>query len=64
MAALEKLFFDFTIKIPEVRTKNYWEILKHLKMLSQERRMERYRILYIWKILEGRTPNCGVELAD
>ena len=25
--------------------------------------MERYRIIYIWKILEGQVPNCGVELA-
>ena len=32
-------------------------------MSSQERRIERYRIMYIWKILEGYAPNCGVELA-
>ena len=32
-------------------------------MSSQERRMERYRILYIWKILEGKAPNCGIILA-
>ena len=24
-------------------------------------RMERYRIIYIWKILEGYAPNCGVK---
>ena len=30
-------------------------------MLSQERRMEGYRILYAWKILEGISPNCGLE---
>ena len=30
-------------------------------MLSQERRMERYRALYVWKILEGLTTNCGLE---
>ena len=35
--------------------------LKQLKMLSQERRMERYRALYVWKILEGISPNCGLE---
>ena len=23
--------------------------------------MERYRIIYLWKILEGLTPNCGIE---
>ena len=29
-------------------------------MYSQERRMERYRIIYAWKILEGISPNCGL----
>ena len=32
-----------------------------LKMYSQERRMERYRAIYIWKILEGISPNCGIQ---
>ena len=63
MLAIEKLFFDFSSRIPEVRTQNYWARLKHLKMLSQERRMERYRIFYIWKIIEQKAPNCGVEVA-
>ena len=26
-------------------------------MLSQERRMQRYKIIYVWKILEGKVPN-------
>jgi hypothetical protein len=63
MQSIEKLFYDFTSKIPELRGENYWKRLQSLKMLSQERRMERYRILYVWKILEGFAPNCGVELA-
>ena len=25
--------------------------------------MERYRVLYVWKILEGISPNCGLEVA-
>ena len=29
-------------------------------MNSQQRRFERYRIIYIWKIIEGRVPNCGI----
>ena len=33
-------------------------------MYSQERRMERYRILCMWKVLEGFVPNCGVNLAQ
>ena len=50
----------FTKRIPEVRNKNYWERLKILKMNSQQRRLERYRIIYTWKILEGIVPNCGL----
>ena len=31
------------------------------QMQSQERRLERYRIIYVWKIIEGLAPNCGIE---
>ena len=31
-------------------------------MNSQERRLERYRIIYTWKILQGISPNCGLEV--
>lgn len=64
MQAIEKLFYNFTLKIPEVKEENYWGKLVSLKMYSQERRMERYRILYVWKIIEGFVPNCGVEIAN
>ena len=40
---------------------NYWERLSHLKMNSLQRRNERYRIIYTWKILEWLVPKCGVE---
>ena len=60
---IEKLFSDFTSKMPEIKDKHYWERLSFLKVLSQERRMERYRIISVWKIIQGLTPNCGVELA-
>ena len=63
MLSIEKLFYDFTLRIPEVRLENYWKRLEILKMYSQERRMERYRVIYIWKILEGYAPNCGIEVA-
>ena len=64
MLKIEKLFYDFTSRIPEIRQENYWKRLQRLNMYSQERRMERYRILYVWKILAGVVPNCGVELAQ
>ena len=62
MLSIEKLFYDFTLKIPEVRQENYWKGLQILQMYSQERSMERYRVIYIWKILEGYAPNCGIEV--
>ena len=38
------------IKLQEL---NYWEKLKELKLYSQERRRERYQIIFIWKICQG-----------
>ena len=64
MQAIEKLFYNFTSKIPEVRDMNYWTRFDYLQMYSQERIMERYRAIYVWKILEGYAPNCGIELAQ
>ena len=64
MMAIEKLFYDFTSRIHELKQENYWKRLESLKMYSQERRMERYRIIYIWKVLEGYVPNCGVQISQ
>ena len=62
MLLLENLQKSFTNKIPEVRNMDYWQRLKQLKMYSQNRRLERYRIIYTWKILEELVPNCGLEI--
>ena len=35
----------------------YWDQLKVLQMYSQERRRERYMIIYVWRILESQVPN-------
>ena len=63
MQSIEKLFYDYSSKIPEVREESYWKRLQSLNMYSQERRMKRYRIIYIWKTLEDFVPNCGVSQA-
>ena len=60
MSRLEKLQSSFTRKMKSTKELNYWERLKHFQMLSQERRMQRYKIIYTWKILEGKVPNCGI----
>jgi hypothetical protein len=57
---VENLLRDFTRKIPGLQGLTYWERLDALKMNSEQRRLERYQIIYVWKIMEGLTPNCGV----
>ena len=61
MEAIENLQKVYTKKIPELKRLNYWERLRALRMYSQQRRLERYRILYAWKILNNLAPNCGLE---
>ena len=57
---IENLLKTFSKKIPSIRNENYWVRLKLLKMNSQQRRLERYRITYTWKALEGLVPDCGI----
>ena len=64
LTRIENLFKTFTKRIPEVQELNYWERLSKLQMNSQQRRFERYRIIYVWKILENQVPNPGVMISD
>ena len=58
---IEKLLRDFTRRIPEMRDMNYWQRLEKLAMNSEQRRLERYQIIYVWKIIHGLVPNCGLD---
>ena len=60
MDRIEQLLRNYTAKIPAVKDLPYWERLKILKMNSEQRRLERYKIIYTWKILQGSVPNCGI----
>ena len=54
---LEEIQKNFTRKIKLDDNLNYWERLKVLRLYSQERRRERYRIIYVWKIFEKLAPS-------
>ena len=56
---LEEVQRSFVRKIRFENSFNmdYWQRLQFLNMYSLERRRERYRILYVWKIIEGLVPN-------
>ncbi len=57
---LEGIQRTYTSRIPSISHLNYWERLSYLNMTSVQRRMERYRIIYVWKSLENYVPNFGV----
>ena len=64
IGAIEKLQKDFLNKVPALKDLNYWVQLKKLKMLSLQRRLKRYRIIYTWIVLKGIVPNCGMEVKN
>ena len=36
-----------------LENRNYWDKLHYLRLFSQERRRERYQIIFFWKISQG-----------
>ena len=43
---------------------NYWEKLTHLRIYSQERRRERYMVIFLWKISQGLVSGYTVPFTD
>ena len=54
---LEGVQRTFTSRICSVKHLNYWDRLKSLKLMSLQRRRERYIILQMWKVLNNACPN-------
>ena len=57
----EQLQYQFLKKIKNMRDKSYKDISKELKLYSLERRRDRYRIIYAWKIVEKLVPTTGIK---
>ena len=55
--ALENIQRSFTAKIEGLGDSDYWERLSKLKLLSLQRRRERFIIFHVWKIIHGKSPN-------
>ncbi|KAG0713115.1 RNA-directed DNA polymerase from mobile element jockey [Chionoecetes opilio] len=54
---LEAVQRSFTKHIRGLHDLNYWDRLKILGIYSKQRRRERYRAIYIWKVLEKQVPD-------
>ena len=53
ISRLESVARNFTAKVEGMDGLDYWERLKSLHLYSQERRRERYRIIFLWKVAQG-----------
>ena len=53
IGCLESVARNFTARISGMQGLDYWERLKSLKLYSQERRRDRYRIIFLWKVGQG-----------
>ena len=53
---LEDIQRHFSSRVSGMKDRDYWDRLKELRLYSQERRRERYAIIFIWK--------CAVGLVD
>ena len=51
---------SFTSKIDGCRDLDFWDRLSYLKMYSQERRRERYQIILVWKICQGKVDGYNI----
>ena len=60
LESLEGLLRTYTSWIQGVSHLSYWEHLSALRLNSVQRRFERYRTIYCWKIVQGLVPNCGL----
>ena len=57
---LENLQKAFTSKISGIGHLSYWDRLKKLKIYSITRRFERYKLIYVHKIINGQAHNCDL----
>ena len=51
-------------KTDEGQQRNYWQRLKHLRLYSIQRRLERYAVIFVWKIYHGLVHNPGIKFKN
>ena len=60
LSNLESVLKGYLANTEGLESCNHWERLKRMKLSSVERRHERYKIFYIWKVVNGLCPNFGI----
>ena len=62
MDKIEKIQYDFSKLIPEIKNDPYEIRLIKMNLTSMERRLDRYKIFYVQKMLRGIVPNIGINI--
>ena len=53
ISKLESIARHFTAQVEGMSGMDYWQRLSALSLYSQERRRERYQIIFLWKVAQG-----------
>ena len=61
MSQLENLLRSYTANTYGMENFNYWDRLKNMNMMSIQRCFQRYKIIYLRKIIAGKTQNFGID---
>ena len=61
---IESVQEHFLSKVAGTENFNHWERLKFLHLYSQKRRRERYVMIFLWKISEGRDKGYEVDFSN
>ena len=64
ISRLESISCHFSAKVTGMEDKDYWERLAELHMYSQERRRERYSIIFLWKLAQQLVSGYTVEFVQ
>lgn len=63
MDSLEGVIRAWTRRIPSLQGYHFWDRLKRIRLSSVQRRIERYTILYAWKMIEAHVSTNGAVTA-
>ena len=61
---IESVQKHFLSKLEGLSCKDYWEKLKICKIYSQERRRERYMVIFLWKISQGLVQGYSIQFTS
>ena len=62
--SIESVQRHFLSKVSGLASLNHWERLKRMGFYSQERRRERYMIIFVWKISQGLVQGYTIDFND